>query len=215
MRPLLCISLLLGGSLTNCIGWDEYYGGDRQRYESGAGNEKGAEMIAIPAGMKGSYYLVDRKRNLCFFQNGDALAAVDCESIPEAAELLGKSHNEYQPTERVPNPIRQREPRTERGQNVSTTQVTPDETAAFTSAYTEIICKSRQGSSFSPHEIIAKHGLTAARYTTIEGSIARDKRKWSKLTREARATCQSSQPQEASPNLQPAPATPERSQLEE
>ena len=213
MRPLLCIALLLSGSLTQCIGWDEYYGGDRQRYESGAGSERGAEMIAIPAGMKGSYYLVDRKRNLCFFQNGDALAAVDCQSIPEAAELLGKSPNEYQPTERVPNPIRQTERQTEGEQNVLTTQVTPDESAAFTNAYSEIICKSRQGSSFSPHEIIAKHGLTAARYTRIEGSFARDKRKWSKLTRAARASCPSSEPQKTETDS--APATPERSQLEE
>ena len=193
-RPLLTFPILLG-LLSGCIGWDEYYGTTPTRVQNeGPPNE---EMVAISAGRKGAYYLIDRNRRLCFFQHGDALTAVDCEGIEEARDLLQATEPRSHASKRYPQRVRpdQEErtpnPITQPTRTMAPTQSAPskEEKDAYTRAYTEVLCLSRSNQEFSPREIIAKHGLATKRYTEIEGVLARDRKAWALLTRTARAAC--------------------------
>ena len=205
MRHLLVMILLSTSAFTDCVGWDEYYGKEANSLENSQG---GPEMIAIQAGKPGSYYLVDQTRALCFFQNGEALTAVDCSSIPEAAQLLGETSQPPRRTERIPNPIRSTTSQKKEGPSEATAQ----ELEAFKATYSDIVCKSRQGVAFSPRNVIIEHDLTVERYTQLEGILARQKKEWSALTRSAAQSCKpasdkhtTSQPDDLDPETGPDP----------
>ena len=196
MRTMLPIVLMFSSAFTHCIGWDEYYGTETHSVES---SEGGPEMVAIKAGRKGSYYLVDQTRALCFFQNGDSLTAVDCSSIPQAAALLGHPPQEASGTEQIPNPTKT----TTNKKKAPVASAANEELNAFKAAYTAIVCKSRQGAPFAPSTLIMQHNLTVERYTELEGILARQKKEWSALTRHAAKSCSSAVKEPASPNNQP------------
>jgi hypothetical protein len=145
-------------------------------------------MLAIEAGQKGAYYLIDRKRRLCFFQHKDALTKVECSAIPEAASLMeGDLGTPTAARSDGVNPLkhtRATEPET------PVAGPTPEEVSAFKAAYGEILCQSRQRAAFSPAKPITANSLTLKRYSQIEGHLAKNSRLWSKLVREAARACQ-------------------------
>ena len=192
MKRLLIISLALTGTMPNCVSWDQYYGSENQQVEK---HDRAYELIAIPADNQNSFYMVDQQRGLCFLEKGGMLTAIDCDSVQGVAHLLGRKPSRPEQVERVPNPIER--PASKKTKNPS--EATPQEVEAFTTAYTEIVCQSRIGAEFSPHEVIAKHGLTASRYTQIEGLLARQKKRWLALTRNARKACGGSAQTEPEP----------------
>jgi hypothetical protein len=187
MRYLIITTLTVSSLLTQCIGWDEYYASKSSERHPPETTQPDTEMIAVKAGRKGSYYLIDQVRGLCFFQAGEALTAVDCEAIPEARKLLGIKETSGKST-RTPNPISS--PKRETSSVPPTP--TPEEIVAFKAAYSAIVCHSRRGAEFTPQDEIAKQNISVKRYTQIEGYLAQQKKAWTKLTRAASRSCTSS-----------------------
>lgn len=154
------------------------------------------QMVKIRTDRKNVYYIVDRERRLCFFHNGGAMATVDCASIPEARDLLGEEPAGEEPAPAAPpeeapaaQPLDSDDPPEATGLGATPSA---DEKRRFTLAYISIYCANASGDTTSPEEVIRTNGLTADRYSQIEGWMAGDKRVWRALTNAARNACPSS-----------------------
>ena len=164
------------------------------------------EVVTIRTGDPHSFYLVDTRRELCFFgyRRYPQLTLVPCEEIPEARELLGYPTDGPDAAE-SPDPavvpaegeapmvgeVEGEEP----GDEVpAMAPTTTDERERFASAYVELFCAYRRSGAEDtgpPDEaaIAARHGLDPERYDELKTAIAADATAWTELSKRAVAAC--------------------------
>lgn len=189
---VILISLLLSG----CWGWGNYYG-SKEASPTRQVDRPQPSMIAIEAGRKDAYYLVDGERGICFFQNGSALTRVECSTIPEASEFLPAGLAAAKSSQAGTRPAApQANPNANPGTPVAAKKdgtvgepATAEEALAFKKAYAQVLCASRQGKPFSPAKVIKTRGFSVKRYAQIESQLAQESKDWAKFIRSAAGSC--------------------------
>ena len=178
------------------------------------------QIVRIKTDQPGTYYLIDVKRRLCFFQTKGAVATIDCAQIPEAKNLIGETtssapaatmhpqpHDGHDTASRPPDPADDRsteapQPRAKSPDMGEAPSV--DEKRRFTLAYIAIFCARASGDTTAPTQHIEREGLTVQRYSQIEGWMASDPRVWRALSSAARNACPRT-PEPKSPEPAPTP----------
>ena len=189
----LCfVLLLLPFSLVACGPLPGFgYSDDSTRYQRTERQE--SSLVKVQTGRRGSYYIVDRERHLCFFRSKGAMAAVDCSQIPEAAELLGVHEEGTQqheaPAESEPAPAS--DDQSEQADTDLGERPSADEKRRFTMAYISLYCAQDAGHDDALEQHVTQQGLTLDRYSQIEGWLASDAKGWRTLTSAARNACRS------------------------
>lgn len=143
------------------------------------------ELVVVDLEGTDRYHLIDPNHRTCFLQEGSALTAIDCSTVPEAAQILGAaSTRPAPPVHAAPAP---KVPATEAAP--APPAPTREEKRRFAVAYIDSWCAATSGSTASRTSILEGHGFAPERYEEIQRWMGADPRVLERLDGVARDTC--------------------------
>ena len=160
-----------------------------------------SDLVFLRTGDRSFYYIVDKKRNLCFFHGTlygkKHLAEIDCQKIPEWRRVAGLPDappaDPGAPGPGAPPADPGAPPPVDPGGVPPAAPPGPPLTTAdresFRRAWVQYFCARRTGTDESLDAILGRHGLDQDRWNRAKDEFSRDKALLSALQDEARRVC--------------------------
>ena len=188
---IIGISLLLGG----CIPWQF------NEYEPFNPTSNQSDLEFVRTGDKAYYYVIDRKRKICFFHarmyGHSHMTEIPCDRLPEYASTAEPATPKPQKLNKKPDATSAPSKTKAQGQTkappkspVSTPPLTTAERTGFKRAYIQYFCARKTGKSEELDAILSRHGIDRNRYELGKAEFSADKDLWVSLSKEATEACQ-------------------------
>jgi hypothetical protein len=174
MRPLLVLAAF--AALSSCGPYSSQ-------------TDLGGDVMQVPTGRPGEYYLIDTLRGVCLFhtvhQGRGELAQVDCANLPEARQYLHGASD------------------LDRAGAPDPDQLSDQAWLKFRETYVSYSCQRIRDPRATPSlaEVLLQVGLDQADYEVMLDQASHDPDYWDDLSKETLSTCTAPAPQP----LEPAP----------
>lgn len=174
MKRTLLMTLLLAGG---CGPF--YYGPYQEPFEPTA---KEGDLLFLRTGHRDFYYIVDQKRDLCFFHarmyGRDHLAAIDCAKVPGARPPAADAPPAAEPVPVEPAPV-----------PPAPGSLTDTDREAFRRAYIQFHCSQKSDTPEPLESILFNQGLDQERWDRAQAELAADPGLRAELDADAAAAC--------------------------
>lgn len=189
MRALILLLLL-------CTGCGALWSSQSQREPMVPTPGEGGDLVFLRTGDRAYYYVVDKKRAICFFHatmyGKKHLEPIDCQKLEEAAEILSRAGHTPTPPPQAAPPAppapATAPPATDPAP--TPTALTNEDRQSFRRAYIQHFCARRQGRDEPLDVFLTRHALPRSRWDTALKEFSADRDLWSALTSEAVESCQ-------------------------
>ena len=191
MKYLIVFSLL---GFTACAALFE-----REQAEPFEPAVENSDLVFIRTGDRNYYYVIDKKRGVCFFHGRlygrKHMAEMDCQKLPEYQRFAGKP---------APQPAEPKSDKTPRRDTGAETEAPPnpgskvqrppvtlsnEDREAFRRVHVQHFCSRKRGAEEELTTLLSRHQLTRDQYDDAKAEFSADRDLWEALTAEAMAAC--------------------------